>query len=110
MVSEVPWVVIGGKKDETGHCTRCGEGLVIGPQPIPVALAAIEAFVKMHANCQEKARQEPVPTTPQEWLEGRDTGVSSLTICSVVTNPRCRPQFPNVPQDAADFGRCYRFL
>lgn len=46
--------------------------------------------------------------TPIEWLLSDDTGISSETICAVMTGstiPRA-----DVPYDSGDFGRCYRLL
>lgn len=45
-----------------------------------------------------------------DWLLGNDTGLSSLTILSVMC---ARPQalhYPRTPSDNSDFGRCYRLL
>ena len=51
--------------------------------------------------------------TPETWIVGRDTGISSRTIWAVMMHavPRVHHPFDfNVPQDPADFGRCYRLL
>lgn len=47
------------------------------------------------------------------WIVGRDTGISSKTIWSVMmdavpTNPH--PFDFDIPHDPDDFGRCYRLL
>jgi hypothetical protein len=105
-----PWVVFGGKDGELGHCTRCGDGLILSmPQPIPIVVAASKAFVKIHSRCQDTGRREPVATSPIEWLKGRDTGASSATIWTVMTGLPV-PYQPNVPRDPDDFGRCFRLL
>jgi hypothetical protein len=45
------------------------------------------------------------------WLLGSDTGVSSKTILSVMVGVEINSHFgADVPQDPADFGRCYRLL
>jgi len=46
------------------------------------------------------------------WLNGIDTGVSSLTMyCAMTGNRFPRPNFiPDVPHDVGDFGRCVRML
>lgn len=105
----VTWVVAGGAPGEIGHCLHCGDGLKISlPQSFPVIAAAAKAFAKEHARCTTKIWTEPVPTTPQQWAAGRDTGISSMTIYSVVMGvPIDRA---DVPHDPADFGRCYRLL
>jgi len=51
--------------------------------------------------------------TPNEWIVGDDTGISSKTIWAVMMNSV--PENPNpyrfdVPKDPSDFGRCYRLL
>jgi hypothetical protein len=104
------WVVAGGKIGEIGHCTRCGTGLSLGgPQPLPIATAAMNAFVKMHASCKEGNFKEPETNTPEAWLRGRDTGISSLTIFAVLNNQVVNNHY-DVPHDPDDFGRCYRLL
>ncbi|MDT8068218.1 MAG: hypothetical protein ROO76_08635 [Terriglobia bacterium] len=103
------WVVAGGAAGELGHCQNCGQGLNIGlSQTLTVAAAAIDTFCKDHARCTTKTYTEPVPATPEQWAAGRDTGISSMTIYSVVMGvPIDRA---DVPHDPADFGRCYRLL
>lgn len=50
-------------------------------------------------------------TTLLEWALGNDTGISSMTICAVMTGTPINPRFgPDVPHDPSDFGRCYRLL
>lgn len=110
MKSKAEWVVAGGKIGEIGHCTRCGRGLSLGgPQALPVVVAAINAFVKMHAHCKEGDFKEPETNTPEAWLRGRDTGISSQTIYAVMMNQHLRNHY-DVPHDPEDFGRCYRLL
>lgn len=46
--------------------------------------------------------------TPIEWLLSGDTGISSKTICAVMTGSNIG--HPDIPYDASDFGRCYRLL
>lgn len=49
--------------------------------------------------------------TPIEWLLRDDTGISSKTICAVMTGSEMGGSFdPDVPHDPSDFGRCYRLL
>lgn len=49
--------------------------------------------------------------TPIDWLLSCDTGVSSKTICAVMTGSKIVGSFgPDVPHDPSDFGRCYRLL
>lgn len=109
--SKTPWVVAGGKIGEFGHCERCGEGLSIpDPQRLEAATAAMGAFVKCHAHCKPGDYKEPKAATPQAWLKGRDTGISSCTIYAVMTNTPTPMSCYDVPHDPDDFGRCYRLL
>lgn len=43
-----------------------------------------------------------------QWVVGRDTGLSSMTIWAVMMGVEC-PR-PTIPHDLDDFGRCYRLL
>jgi hypothetical protein len=104
------WVVAGGNSEEAAHCTRCGEGLVLGTQRLDVFLAATDAFIKAHLHCKEGEYHPPVPGSLHEWARSRDTGTSSLTIYSIVTGVPSPHGRYDVPHDPADFGRCYRFL
>lgn len=42
------------------------------------------------------------------WIVNRDTGLSSVTIWSVMMGVKC--DSPHVPADPDDFGRCWRLL
>jgi hypothetical protein len=98
-------------------CLNCGERYHMNlPAPLEVMTAAMRAFAKAHRDCQprpatEKLRSEaPGSMTADEWLTCGDTGLSSITIWSVMTG-RKPPRFrPSVPIDPADFGRCHRLL
>jgi len=46
--------------------------------------------------------------TPEQWIVGRDTGISSITIWAVMMG--VKPSWPSVPLDPSDFGRCFRML
>jgi len=50
--------------------------------------------------------------TPNEWIIGDDTGVSSKTIWAVMTkSTNAKMPFGcDIPHDPSDFGRCYRLL
>lgn len=109
-MSGTPWIVVGGAPGESAHCQRCGEGLPIPmPMRIELWLALTNAFIDLHSKCEEKGMVEPVPTTPEEWAAGRDTGISSLTIYTIITGRGGQNQY-GVPRDPSDFGRCYRLL
>ena len=103
------WVVTGGAPGETAHCTRCGQGLRLSlPMELYLVAACIKAFANEHNDCQPGTFVEPVATTFDEWLRGRDTGTSSLTILEVLAGyPTDRH---DVPHDSDDFGRCFRLL
>lgn len=105
----VNWIVAGGKAGELGHCTRCGDGLVMGmPQRVEVVTAAMNAFVRVHKRCKPGQFTEP-PVSVDTWPDSRDTGVSSATIYYVFTGRKVYDSF-DVPHDPGDFGRCYRLL
>ena len=104
-----PWVVVGGATGEFCHCQHCGQGLKLGPpQTISVVTAASKAFAKDHARCTTKTWIEPVPATPEQWSASRDTGISSMSIYSVMMGVPVDQA--DVPHDPDDFGRCYRLL
>jgi hypothetical protein len=50
--------------------------------------------------------------TAVEWLLSGDTGISSETICMVMTGSRTPERWwsCDTPHDPSDFGRCYRLL
>ena len=108
------WVVAGGKRGEVGHCQRCGEGLVMmGNQLIEVVTASMKAYVNIHKNCKDTdaGRKGERPLTPRDWMQGRDTGISSMTICCTIAGFMWpMHHYPDVPHNPSDFGRCYRFL
>ena len=54
------------------------------------------------------ARERADDRAALSWFRGFDTGVSSLTIWSVMTGHPV--QNTGIPYDPADFGRCYRLL
>lgn len=41
-----------------------------------------------------------------QWIVSADTGISSKTMWAAIMD--VTPHDPDVPKDAADFGRCYR--
>lgn len=112
MKKQVEWVVVGGAPGEIGYCERCGQGLSLGggPQPIPIVVAASNAFVKMHSKWNAGTYFSKPPQTPEQWAAGRDTGLSSLTIYHVMTGNPVADGWYSTPSDPSDFGRCYRLL
>lgn len=111
MKSKTTWIVAGGATGESGYCQRCGQGFGFGTsQPLYMAVAMMNAFVKEHSKCKDRGRVEPSPANARDRFKSRDTGTSSLTIYSVfmhVDSPHGRYDLPRDPQD---FGRCYRLL
>ena len=111
MSRRTDWIVVGGSPGESSYCTRCGEGLRLYlPVRIEIFVAAAKAFVKIHSKCSPGNYVEPPVTTPEEWVAGRDTGISSLTIYSAITGMPGPHRRYDIPHDPADFGRCYRLL
>lgn len=104
-------VLFGGAIGEVAWCTRCGKGLRMGlPVLVDVLVAAGKAFSKAHRDCPDTGHLEPVPKAPDEWIAGRDVGVSSATIWSVMTGKPSPLDRYDTPKDGADFGRCFRLL
>lgn len=106
-----------GRETKDGHanyvkCLHCRtEQQVLGKDMAKtwdVLDKECKAFERAHRRCKAPALALPPPGTPEEWLAGDDTGVSSLTIYSVMTGVRVR--HTGVPLDADDFGRCHRLL
>jgi hypothetical protein len=49
--------------------------------------------------------------TPLQWALGNDTGISSSTLIRIQFGLGPDPKWgPDIPYDAADFGRCYRMI
>lgn len=121
--------LIGGGKVFCFHCG--GSAQLIPKEGIRVTSKAMRAltllgedFEDEHAKCVETDKS---PTrrkfeTPEEWIEGHDTGLSSCTIVRelaraghpgvVARANEMLSGYPDgmTPRDASDFGRCYRLL
>lgn len=128
------WIVINSGKGSRLECLRCGQFYApTYPVPISVLGGMTTAFGKDHARCKAHPAGDvcvhcgerghdpndcPALTrsqTPEEWLAGPDTGISSKTIWCVMTGQKSFEPFlkgwgPGKPHDPADFGRCYRLL
>jgi len=106
-------------------CTHCGarRNPWTGKDSLPIdeLLALMKSFSDQHRNClkdptvEEREERLRVDATksPEAWIEGPDTGISSATIWQIATGynaPRYADRGPDVPHDPADFGRCYRLL
>jgi hypothetical protein len=129
----VSWTTInpGGSRMQ---CNRCGRTYAL-VYPIETwALVALgEGFAKEHAKCVEPTDgprcrvclqlghpPEECPglyaATPEQWLNGPDTGLSSLTIYGVMHNESAARAAQagfgagQTPSDGDDFGRCYRLV
>lgn len=124
------WVVILTTQGGALFCLRCAQSYTPNlPAPVEVVTAVSKAFERTHRRCRpdpagdachfcRERGHDPhecpktLPTTPEEWLRGPDTGTSSKTICGVMIGNRY--VHGNVhhgpPRDPDDFGRCYRLL
>ena len=109
MKKNIDWVVVSSKPGEIAFCKRCGKGLNFQlPQRCEIVEAALNAFTKIHSECQPGNGWSESVKSPYEWLMGRDTGISSRTIYAAITG--CPTEDYDIPHDPDDFGRCYRLL
>ena len=106
-------------------CTNCGarHNPWKGKKHIEVTAltVAMQAFSDLHADCtpdpevprREEQRRLDACSSPEAWINGPDTGISSATIWQIATGydaPRYADYAPDVPHDPDDFGRCHRLL
>lgn len=91
-----------------------GHGIVLG-------ITNDEHADAWRAEIDAKAKAEANGDAELEWVNGSDTGISSLTIFSVLSEGNRHralsllgrwpmDALPDVPHDPSDFGRCYRLL
>lgn len=128
------WIVLNAIRGGTLECRRCGQSYTPNyPVPIDIMSAIGKAFEKSHRGCKPHPEGDTCaacgkrghaiddcPTrnvhamTPEAWLAGTDTGLSSKTIWCVMMGRRDFGPMgrwgPNVPLDPDDFGRCHRLL
>lgn len=108
-------------------CLCCGQSYAPAlPCPVDMMAAMMVAFQKMHDECEEgpgglaciyclqfghapKDCKLLKVTTPMEWMQGPDTGISSKCIWHVM-NGTSEIRDTHTPRDPSDFGRCYRML
>lgn len=113
-------------------CLHCGQSYGMNlPAPVELVSAMSAAFIKSHRTCKKSDKgtacshcftfghaTAECPSTKYRgnwgsWLNGPDTGASSITICWVLSgNAFVRPSViqGNYPYDPDDFGRCHRLL
>lgn len=109
-------------KGEEMVCLHCGARQRLAfPIDLAVFAAACKAYSSAHARCRpnpavaatEEQRRVDAEQSPEAWMGGPDTGVSSVTIWQVMMQSHKAPWLdfrPDVPHDPSDFGRCYRLL
>lgn len=99
-------------------CAHCNARQIA----LPIALskkgfrlftASLEYFHEQHKRCKRTEHSLLVTQwqSPEMWIQGTDTGISSMTIWSFVMGrkpPGGTP--PDVPYDGYDFGRCLRLV
>jgi len=115
-----------------GHiqCLRCGALFDLQlPQSVDLVVGAGKAFEKSHRRCKAKPEglhcaycnktghqgPEACPQVKgvqslESWILGPDTGTSSRTIAHVLAGVVGPLDWPDIPLDPDDFGRCYRLL
>lgn len=127
---DLAWVFWHG---EEFLCYRCGDRYKYGATPrIDMLAAMMKVYAKEHKRCKPHPEGDMCSScwrrghtayacpkrevsTPEEWWNGSDTGLSSMTIwCHMTNRWRRMPHayegsFPT-PADSWDFGRCYRLL
>ncbi len=127
------WIIINTGRGGRLECLRCGR---FHQPSYPIEAWALSAlskgFEKEHARCEPRPeglhctmcgqtghKPEACPNlgakTPEQWLAGPDTGISSCTIYGVLYADggyvhRFGEVWADVPHDPADFGRCHRLL
>ena len=97
-------------------CLYCGDAYQMTPSPVYIASAILRAWSKFHRECKPtperiakiKTDWEAQFKSHEAWIHGTDRGRSSETLWNHFTG-RHEPN-PDVPHDAADFGRCHRLL
>jgi hypothetical protein len=126
-----PWIVINISRQSRFECLRCGRFYA---PALPVEVwawnAVMDGFAKKHSSCKLGPKglhclncgglgHSPTECktldalTPEQWLNGPDTGTSSKTIYSVLYRQVFGPDMGSphcIPYDPDDFGRCYRLL
>ncbi len=143
------WIILVASKGGRFQCLRCGVSHVPFPEDgkgieIRALTSLIHGFQEMHSVCKEKPEglhcghcnelgHAPAtcpklqPSTPEEWIEGPDTGTSSRVIFAVMygffTDGVRRTPLQGLwngdnrldgrgstPLDPSDFGGCSRLL
>lgn len=97
------------------HCSDCHHewAPAFGPIAIDLMVKAMNGQKRCPVCKKSKINMGWYPKATAEgqamaWLHNGDTGISSETIWSVMTGRQVKRT--GVPQDPADFGRCYRLL
>jgi hypothetical protein len=115
-------VVVDGSAAGGGSlvCLNCGERHTIAyPVEMRMLSETLKAFSRIHKPCKPRPNPErerndtwsdTTQCTPQEWIDGVDTGVSSATIWSTLSGRPTPFRDHGIPHDPSDFGRCYRLL
>ncbi len=103
------------RKPMTVHCSACEHEWA--PIYLPAPAAIVAKVMKANRLCPrcfgKEIRMGAFPRATAEgdpiaWLTNGDTGMSSMTIWSVMMGRKSND--PSVPWDPSDFGRCYRLL
>ena len=95
------------------RCLNCGrEQDFPDRSELSIVIAVMRQFGENHAECpatKEGAKRFDY-SNAYEWSRSWDTGISSLTIFSVLTGEPLQCSRADTPKDPEDFGRCVRLL
>jgi hypothetical protein len=128
-----PWVRIVSYPKHALLCLRCTRVFTLSlPMELWAVAALTEGFAKEHKDCALRTHGEVCEwcrkpghmppgcpaaevETVSEWLDGPDTGQSSMAIVAAVTEINLArygdaARVGRTPNDPSDFGRCYRLL
>jgi hypothetical protein len=115
-------VVMAGRKI---RCCHCGASEDFAPirltdKRLKAFELTVSSFQDEHANCPEPETPKTTEEAIARWINGPDTGCSSVQIWCKLTGTHINqtqyhenmwfPEDSRTPADPSDFGRCYRLV